>query len=65
VAELDWTRIKFQPGFEAITRFHRSGPEVGVDVRHLSTGDQATALREGSADVAAVLALSTLQMLGT
>jgi LysR family transcriptional regulator, benzoate and cis,cis-muconate-responsive activator of ben and cat genes len=37
---------------DAIARFHQFCPELGVDVRHLSTGDQSAALREGHIDVA-------------
>jgi len=37
---------------DAIAQFHHACPQLGVDVRHLSTGDQTAALREGSLDVA-------------
>lgn len=37
---------------DAIARFHHSYPTLGVDVRHLSTGDQTAALRQGSIDIA-------------
>jgi DNA-binding transcriptional LysR family regulator len=37
---------------DAIARFHQACAELGVDVRHLSTGDQSAALRGGNLDVA-------------
>jgi DNA-binding transcriptional LysR family regulator len=37
---------------DAVARFHQSCPDLGVDVRQLSTGDQTTSLREGSIDIA-------------
>jgi DNA-binding transcriptional LysR family regulator len=37
---------------DAIARFHHAYPTLGVDVRHLSTGDQTAALRQGNIDVA-------------
>jgi DNA-binding transcriptional LysR family regulator len=37
---------------KAIAHFHQFCPDLGVDVRHLSTGDQTAALRQGSIDVA-------------
>jgi DNA-binding transcriptional LysR family regulator len=37
---------------DVIAHFHQACPELGVDVRHLSTGDQTAALREGNLDVA-------------
>jgi LysR family transcriptional regulator, hca operon transcriptional activator len=37
---------------EAIARFHQSRPDLALDVRHLSTGAQNAALKDGSVDVA-------------
>jgi DNA-binding transcriptional LysR family regulator len=37
---------------ETIARFHHSRPDLAVDVRHLSTGAQTFALKDGSIDVA-------------
>jgi DNA-binding transcriptional LysR family regulator len=37
---------------ETIAKFHRSRPDLAVDVRHLSTGAQTFALKDGSIDVA-------------
>lgn len=37
---------------ETIARFHQSRPHLAVDVRHLSTGAQTPALKDGSIDVA-------------
>jgi DNA-binding transcriptional LysR family regulator len=37
---------------EIIARFHQSRPDLAVDVRHLATGPQTTALLDGSIDVA-------------
>jgi DNA-binding transcriptional LysR family regulator len=37
---------------DAIALFHQFCPDLGVDVRHLSTGEQSAALRQGNIDVA-------------
>ena len=37
---------------EAVARFHGSRPNMGVSVLHLTTGAQATGLRDGNIDVA-------------
>lgn len=37
---------------EALARFHHSFPNMAVTVRHLSTGSQTQALRDGGVDVA-------------